>query len=1217
MGLFGFIGKLLGLGGSAPQKIDISKVSASAGLPIVYGRRKAKPITVFKVVSQKNMPSSGAGYDDVVNNYSGDKDKNQKSNDWLHRIDVWGQGKVSDIERFWIDGDAHTSKRFLGRPYFRALSKFGDENQLAANELAIGHSDWTGAHRGQGVAYTWSRFYNSGKEPQFEGEPRLEALVVGLKCYDPRLAVPEFTQEFDNPDTWTHTENRALVVLNYLMGNFGFNAREEELDIPSFIKAADQCDEKVTIPVPAVNAGPSIPEYWNCELGEYVEVGHGVRYPCYRPWQGPTETEQAKYAVGAVLDPKDGVVKNTKLLLEGMGWALPWSNGKHKLIIEGEVEGPVMHFDADSIMGGWNVERGMRADRLNRVTIEFPNANKQYQDDTVSWPAIGSEEHLAFKAEDQNQDLHTNKSAETITDFYRAQAYAEYLVRKSRVNPRIKGLKLSPKAMLLEPGDVISIYYEDKGFGRESKADGTEYEGTLFIVERVDVSSFLDVRVDLIKYDPTVYGAPALEQEPIPNSPYNPDWWRQAPAPTDLVLDEVDEVNADGTVIRGIKATWVLPEGLNGISSVEVEWKKSSAPEYGERMTLAAGSEEALIMGALNDAVGYDVRVRYVTQRSQKSASAEASITMTVVQSVVDLLADGQLVFADFWDFGPTAKGWTADQAVLDEGDNAIDFHTTGVDAKLISPAGLRIDGSKWDKVIVRLKRQSVGDGQKWEQAYLYYNTTSRGGFDQRFREFSNARYVVGRYVTFVFDMNELSSSSLNPAEKQDWITSVITQLRFDPTITANDHLTIDWIGLGRAAPSISAAHGQNLVSDLGFKKFDAADTNVDSNFTAKTLEAMNLSVGDAISAGIEVITSGVRRGRLRLEFLNVNDSAAETQYSPWSSVVGAYEQVKLEALYIPEGTVRIRAWLEREDAGSGSVGARYYTLNAGSAVVRYAPVRDDVQEGATHNNIQIFRQDNAPPILDLSEGSVWFDTNDTTLYVLKDGAWTLSATENHISSQSSAPNGTKGDIWYNPSNKKLYRHTGYGWDEVSNNITDTRDLYDGARLGETADWDRVSGSGKPDDYATRNTGALADLNETQTTHIANGAVSNTGWQVSTSGSYLTSSWKGLGSVNVSGFDTSTDLAIVNAVATLAFDGRYVGVNCRIRNGRGNTFDGGYVKYNGLEGGDRGERFVTVAATAAFRGGYGPYSVEFKLHGTPSGTAKYNQVRIGVQVLKR
>jgi len=636
MSLLGFLGGLLGLGSGPSRKIEVSKASAASGLQIIYGHRRVEPVPVFKVVSRNEMKISITGaYDHYQAPLSTKGEKGgglRDNNDWLHRIDVWGQGPIERIERFWLDGDISNGGRFNREAYFRAASKYGNESQAAASELAAGHAEWDGSHQGKGVAYTWGRYYNSEKKPEFNSEPELNALVKGLRVYDPRVV----TQSFSDPATWTYSNNRALVVLNYMMGSFGFNAAMSELDLPSFMAAADACDETMPIPAPAFNAtGALIISRYNHIFGTFPSIAINENFARWAEDEretvvgGISTWGHPKYVANAVLDPKTGVVSNTKTLLEGMGWALPWSNGKHKLIIEGPVAGPVMTFDQDSILGGWTIERGMRAGRLNRVTVEFPNGNKDYEKDTVGWPTLTSTEYSGYLAEDNAQELHTNVPVETITNFYAAQAYAEYLVRKSRVKIKIEGLMLSPKAMLLEPGDVIALTYPEKNFSN-----------TQFIVERVNISALLDVRVDLILYDPTVYGAPALVQEPVAGSPYTPEIWQDPSPVVNLQLEAVYETNADGSVISNLRVSWDDPLQAVGILSYEVRWKKTADLVFENALSLTGASLSAVIPGLVND-TNYTVEVDYTTRKNQTADVATKTITLASVATKLLGIDDG------------------------------------------------------------------------------------------------------------------------------------------------------------------------------------------------------------------------------------------------------------------------------------------------------------------------------------------------------------------------------------------------------------------------------------------------------------------------------------------------------------------------------------------------------------------------------------------------
>ncbi len=976
MGLFSFLGGLFGLSGAPSQSINISKQAASAGLPIIYGRRRVEALTVFKSVSKKNAPWNTANsiyqhtYDPLYDWPSGphpkvlDHDENKDDYDWLHRIDVWGQGEIEGIERFWVDGESHLDKRFRQRPYFRALSLFGKEDQPAMSELIVAAPRWSNQHYGKGVAYSWTRFFNSDSKPQFRSEPEVAALVQGIRLFDPR----DVTQSYTDPSTWGYSRNRALGMLNYLMASYGFGAAEDEIDLESFKVAAALCDEEMDIPpVPTNQTGGDISDWWDNINGTLVTVPAYAVFPNNRTEQ--VGTTQARWEVDAVLDPKKGVVKNVKTLLEGMGWALPWSNGKHKLVLEWTVNQPVMTFDANNIIGNWTIERGMRTDRLNRVTVEFNNANKEWEEDTVSWPALDSAEYTSFLAQDQGQSLHTNIRADSITDFYRAQAWAEYKVRKSRVAERIKGLKLAPEALLLEPGDVIALDYPLKGYDGDANA--------WFIVERVSVSPVLDVTVDLIKYDVTVYCPDCATQEPVAQPVTAAALFGEPPAVENLAADDFHEAKADGTMISGFDISWDMPERETpGISRIQLDWREhdpADAAPYGNSMNLPGTALTGRISG-LQDNKSYDIRLTYWTQRGQQSAEAvltaealsDANSRLTYIEdnatygatigvNVYDedgfviagdeiITADGQLAFRQMWNFDSLDLGWTVSGATLSAANDAIHISTTNTNAQLISPT-ISINGANYNKVAIRMRRTVDVDEQYWEFPVLFYKTSGHG-FSQSFKKTASRRFSNGVSTTFVFDMGNLTFGG------DDWLTNIITQIRFDPSLTPGDEFNIEWIGIGRVTPAAEDIVAGNLVDDLGFTEFSAANTGGDDIFSTKTLDQMGLIVGNSISVGLEIIATGTRRGKLALWLMDDADNILASPESLYAAATGQYERVAIEGYVIPPDCTKIRFRFHREDDGAGidgDVGARRLSANSGSLLAGWSMARPDVESGATN----------------------------------------------------------------------------------------------------------------------------------------------------------------------------------------------------------------------------------------------------------------------------
>ncbi|MEI8396257.1 MAG: phage tail protein [Rhodospirillaceae bacterium] len=155
-----------------------------------------------------------------------------------HEVDSIGDIFLSDQVVALDDDGAATGEPFKrGDTVFARFRKhLGAANQ-AADSVLIANSDgqWTGANRLAGRAYVHGQLtYDDKAFPA--GIPNLSALVRGRKLYDPRTGATAWS---DNP---------ALVVLDYLMAPWGLAAPLAEIDVTSFIAAANICDETVERP---------------------------------------------------------------------------------------------------------------------------------------------------------------------------------------------------------------------------------------------------------------------------------------------------------------------------------------------------------------------------------------------------------------------------------------------------------------------------------------------------------------------------------------------------------------------------------------------------------------------------------------------------------------------------------------------------------------------------------------------------------------------------------------------------------------------------------------------------------------------------------------------------------------------------------------------------------------------------------------------------------
>ncbi len=130
------------------------------------------------------------------------------------------------------DANAEPYKRD-GTVYASVYKHLGDIDQVA-DQVLIDNSDgqWTNAHRLRNIAYIHAQL-RYDEVAYASGTPNISAIVKGRKVYDPRTS------------TTVWSDNAALCVLDYLISDFGLGASISEIDVASFIAAANICDENV------------------------------------------------------------------------------------------------------------------------------------------------------------------------------------------------------------------------------------------------------------------------------------------------------------------------------------------------------------------------------------------------------------------------------------------------------------------------------------------------------------------------------------------------------------------------------------------------------------------------------------------------------------------------------------------------------------------------------------------------------------------------------------------------------------------------------------------------------------------------------------------------------------------------------------------------------------------------------------------------------------
>ncbi len=129
----------------------------------------------------------------------------------------------------------------------RIFTRDGDKDQGHYTALSSVFSDWTSDHRQRGCSSAllisgpvssevFSDVYPGNTEPTYT------EVVESEPMYDPR----ESSHVYSDPDTWTYSDNAAIVIGNYLASEDGYGLGEDTVDWDIIASEADICDETLT-----------------------------------------------------------------------------------------------------------------------------------------------------------------------------------------------------------------------------------------------------------------------------------------------------------------------------------------------------------------------------------------------------------------------------------------------------------------------------------------------------------------------------------------------------------------------------------------------------------------------------------------------------------------------------------------------------------------------------------------------------------------------------------------------------------------------------------------------------------------------------------------------------------------------------------------------------------------------------------------------------------
>ncbi|CAD6366748.1 hypothetical protein SHEWT2_01229 [Shewanella hafniensis] len=163
-------------------------------------------------------------------------------NAYLHLVIPLAGHRCDGVEKIYFGDEVAWANGALTSKYASvARLKIHLGNQTTSDpDLTAECSQWTSAHVGFGVTYLYARLkFDTKVFPN--GVPNIKALVRGKQVFDPRNA----NHDWEQPTTWTWSDNWALCCLDYNRFESGVGAAAHEIDLSYFAAAANDSDQLV------------------------------------------------------------------------------------------------------------------------------------------------------------------------------------------------------------------------------------------------------------------------------------------------------------------------------------------------------------------------------------------------------------------------------------------------------------------------------------------------------------------------------------------------------------------------------------------------------------------------------------------------------------------------------------------------------------------------------------------------------------------------------------------------------------------------------------------------------------------------------------------------------------------------------------------------------------------------------------------------------------
>lgn len=493
-GAIGLTGAIAGTVGSAILAIGASMALSSVSSLVFGNKTPRSQLSRLNVSLDVTTPRKAVFGTTAMNldiRYQEASGANQEYIDYVMCV---AAHKVKSIDEIWFEEkQAWTSGGGVTSTYSGYLTVNTILEGGAASYFTVnGGSRWGADERMTGCALVHIRIKRTGnskksESPLVNGMPsRVTIIGEGALLYDPRLDSTvtggSGAHRADDQATWgsytaaDDTDNPALQLLWWLLGwkindrlSIGCGVPPERIDLPSFITAANICDEDVTLAI------------------------------------GGTQKRYRTSGTASDADDRMGII-NT--FLSCMNGTLRDSGGKLTLqVMKNDLADYVLDFDENDIIGEfeWNQTRGL-TDSYNAARGRFidPSTNSLYQ--MADYPEVG------FASPDGIPRVMA-LDLPYVEDGRRAQRIAKQVLQRNQYRGMFSAT-FKAKALGCSVGDVVRISFSALGWSNK-----------LFRVVSQEIRFDGLVPMALVEENAAIYAWDAEDVAPVtPTAPvvYNP-----------------------------------------------------------------------------------------------------------------------------------------------------------------------------------------------------------------------------------------------------------------------------------------------------------------------------------------------------------------------------------------------------------------------------------------------------------------------------------------------------------------------------------------------------------------------------------------------------------------------------------------------------------------------------------------------------------------------